>query len=119
MIEGVWKSESVKINQINYVNGEIKYTEWNIELHILSKLNNQYITRIVFNNKLNKNQSGYEFMILNYDESENKIHGVDSNSIFNGVLKDDKLYITSTGLEHIKFPKVKFVTSFTAIFSKN
>ena len=119
MIEGLWKSDNVKINQLNYENGEIKQNEWDLELHIVSQINNQYICRLVFHHIYNKNESGFEFLILNYNKNMNKISGADSNSYLEGYLKDNKIYLISTGFEHIKNLKNKYITSYNTIFTKN
>ena len=118
MIEGVWKSNNVKINQLNYETGELKQDLFNLELHILSKVNNQYICRIVFNNSIKKNESGHEFLFLNFNEKKKELCGVDSNSYLTGSLENNKLHFISTGFEHIKFAKKKFMTSYNTIFEK-
>jgi len=118
MIEGLWKANNVKINQLNYVNGHLNQSDWTLELHVLSKVNNQYICRIVFHNNINKHESGHEFLILNYDINDNSIKGEDSNSYFTGYLKNDKIHLISHGFEHIKNNKNKFITSYNTTFIK-
>ena len=118
MIEGTWKSNNVKINQLNYETGELRQDLFNLELHILSKVNNQYICRLVFHNNIKKNESGHEFLFLNFNEKKKELSGIDSNSYLTGYLENNKLHFISTGFDHIKFPKNKFMTSYNTIFEK-
>lgn len=118
MIEGTWKSNNVKINQLNYETGELRQDLFNLELHILSKVNNQYISRLVFNNNIKKNESGHEFLLLNFNEKKKELSGVDSNSYLTGYLENNKLHFISTSFEHIKIARNKFITSYNTVFEK-
>jgi hypothetical protein len=117
-IIGLWKAHNVIMNDINYISGQLRHSQWELDLHILSKINNQYICRIVFHNLINQQESGHEFLLLNYDPDNQKITGIDSNSYLNGSIKNGELHLISTGFEHIKHPKNKFITSYNTIFIK-
>lgn len=119
-LEGIWVSENIKLNKLNYINGQYEFSNWNLELNILSKISNQYICKLTFINPINSNKSGMEFLLLSFDEKNNKIYGADSNSIINGSLDElnNELYISSTGIEHIKNNKHKFINSYETIFYK-
>ena len=118
MIDGVWKSNNVKINQLNYVTGELKQDLFYLELHVLSEVNNQFVCRLIFNNNIKKEQSGHEFLLLNYNKDNKKVSGVDSNSYLEGYLENNKLHLISSGYDHIKFQKIKIITSYNTIFEK-
>lgn len=120
MILGKWTAKNVIMNELNYNNGNYNQSHWNITLNFLSNINNnQYITQIMFENLNDKSQNGFEFSLFNYDIKKNSINGIDSNSMYDGYIEDDVLYITSRGLGNIKFPKQKVLNSFNCKFTKS
>lgn len=118
MILGKWTAKNVIVNEINYINGIIKNNQWNITLNFISKINNQYVTKVIFQNSLNHNDTGFEFCLFNFNDDNKSINGIDSNSIYDGYLKDNILLISNRGFDHIKFDNNQYITSYNAEFHR-
>ena len=113
-----WNCKDVKQTELCYKTGLCKITVWDIKLSIYQKLNETYICKLHFTNKLISSMSGEEFILVIYLPEERKLIGTDSNGIYNGHFTDKGLIFSHMQFSHIKYPHTTSINGFQATLIK-
>ena len=114
-----WKCDDLKQTHLCYNNGKIEISNWSLEIHFYSEVNNTLVGKLTFNNKVDKKMSGSEYVSFIYIKQLNKIIGCDSNGYYEGYLNNNELELHHLAYEHIKFPqRCSTINSFSNKFKK-